>query len=342
MRCAVIWTLVFGASTAYAHSNGVISNALFSSPAAPVITPADMGVAPFTFASADGSFPIAWEDGDTDPTGHFTFYYMDHNPSFQVLYTDIETIAQPVKELGSADAGPVAIYAGCTCIPDGDAGLSCPDLGASRDCRNGFTWDTSGVAAGTWWVVAVNNDPPYHVYAVSGAPVRVQHGGAQLPPAALVLRPDGIGSFDKSYRVQWLATGKAPLKIDLSYGLDEPGLVLGPTMSLAKNVMAPIEPDGTQVFDWDLTGVATLKVYFVRVRVTDGDGVSSYTDSRFGLSVYHPPPPGSDLSTGWPADLAMTTPPKGGCEVGQGSPATPLVLALLSALGLVIAVRRRA
>lgn len=334
----VLPVLVVLEGLAWAHLGGVVSNARFTNPAGPATQPADMGVtiAPFDFETADTEVTIAWTDGDMDPTGIFTFYYLPWAPSTQVTPTMIEMLGTQLRETGKAEDG-VSIYASCEC--DADAGVVCGDPG-TRDCRNAFMWDTHMVPNGTYWVVAVNNDPPYHVYSVASAPVRVQHGGGEPPPAALVLRPDGFGSWDKSYRVQWLAKGKPPLKIDLSYGLDSPEAVLGPVTELAKDVQAPVAADGTQSYDWDISQLETLKLYFLRVTVTDGDGRQTYTNSRFGLSVYHPSQSGSVPDASMAPDMA--TPPmpsSSSCASGAGA-AAPTTTALALVLLLIVLARR--
>ena len=35
------------------------------------------------------------------------------------------------------------------------------------------------LAPGEYWIAAVNNDPPFHLYNLSYAPVRVSHGTAR-------------------------------------------------------------------------------------------------------------------------------------------------------------------
>ena len=350
-RLSVVAVFVCAAAIAHAHVGAQVSNAAFTSPAGPTVMPGDnsVTVAPgFAVATADASFHLEWMDGDTDPTGRFFFYYLDHEPSFQVLPSDLENIATPIKGL-AGDGGvitdvPVAVWAGCTCVSDG--GIMCPDAGV-RYCPNDFTWDTSGVAEGVYWVVAINNDPPYHVYSVGPGPVRVAHAAASPPPAAIVLRPDGFGSADDTYRVQWLAQGKEPLTFDLAYGLDEQGAVLGPVTSLGNNVTPIKNADGTYSWDWDVHGLDSLKVYFLRVTVHDADGKQSYTDSRLGLSIYHP---GPDMTTaptdgGVPVDMAVTPmKQKSGCEMSAAQTAAPFVPLVLLALiygGMSLARRRR-
>ncbi|HZS37507.1 MAG TPA: hypothetical protein VFF06_11810 [Polyangia bacterium] len=336
MRRVVFLAVLFLAQPARAHLGAVVANARFTKPPPPSVTAVDAGVAlaPFTFESTGpGSFTytVSWEDGDNDPTGRFYFYFLDHCPSFAVAPADIKTMATSIPD------GALGIWASCDCNPD--AGVICPDAGV-RDCRNSITWDTSTLATGTYWVIAVNDDPPYLVYSVSGSPVRVQHQAADpQPPAAIVLRPDGFGSWDTSYRTQWYAVGKPPLTIDLSYGIDDPTKVLGPTTSLIKDVHGYQNPDGTVAWDWDVSGLESLGVYFLRVTVTDGNGAafSTYTDSRYQLSVFHP-----DLDAGaGPTDMHVSgdghitlKPPPGGCALAPGESALVLAGPLLVALAL--------
>jgi hypothetical protein len=339
-RALVLGVILIGSSTARAHIGAVVANARFTSPATPMVTAADAGVllAPFTVESVAAGAPVTvtWEDGDNDPTGRFYFYYIDHCPSFDVPVTDIEST------LATAIPDGNGVWASCVCNPDAGMGVTCPDAGPTgRDCRNAITWDTTSVPTGTYWIVAVNNDPPYHVYSVSGSPVQVTAAGDQTPPAAIVLRPDGYNAYDKSYRVQWFAVGTPPLKFDLAYGIEDPALVLGPTTSLGTNVQGFSDPDGTWSWDWDISSYTNLGVFFLRVTVTDGNGKSTYTDSRFGLSVFHPSLDGGppDLSK-HPTDMLTLKPPPHGCEVAPGGEFWTLLAPFGAAFALLIFVRR--
>src|SRR5262245_59032695 len=137
MRPALCVLLLSG--VAHAHTGGTAVNATFTQPAAPTLGPGDLSfmVAPYTFATADTTFTVSWDDGDTDPTGHFTFYYLDHQPTFGVTPADVESIATPIREVGKPTE-LVQIWASCTCMDVG--GVMCPDLGAPRDCRSSFVW----------------------------------------------------------------------------------------------------------------------------------------------------------------------------------------------------------
>src|SRR5581483_4448020 len=76
------------AAPAEAHIGAILAQARFSAPPTPKVTPSDMGVIfdnTYPWAAADQAYTIAWDDGDNDPTGNFSFYYLDHCPTFQLL-----------------------------------------------------------------------------------------------------------------------------------------------------------------------------------------------------------------------------------------------------------------
>jgi hypothetical protein len=347
MRLAVAAALLV-ALRAEAHLGATVATAAFSSPAGPTLTLVDGGyrVAPFVPTTVDGAATIAWNDGDVDPTGRFTFYYLDHAPVAEVQPSDIPQLATPI-------AGGDGIWVSCTCGPP----ASCGDDAGARRCDNALVWDTSALAPGSYYIIALNNDPPYQIYSVSDGPVRVVHGGATPGPAVVVLRPDGVGAYDTSYRAQWLAVGAGLLRIDLSWGYNEFGLALNPPTPLASDVQAIANGDGTQSWDWDLSSLASGERYSLRVRATDGLGRTAFSDARLALAVLHAAPSPSpdfavstmaaptDLSVAAvePADLAVAPsaiadaaavdavaprPVAGGCQVATGPPPLPLALAL--------------
>lgn len=328
---------------ARAHVGGTVAVAKFKSPADPVVAhdePLDT-VDPFSLATADGSFTIVWDDGDTDPTGRFTFYYLDHEPTYQVTVDDLTTgglatvIEDPINKTGG-------YFASCTCSMD--MGVVCPPdvRDPNGNCANQLVWNTSALAKGTYWVIAVNDDPPFHVYYAANAPVVVAHGGETPPPAVVVVRPDGFGAWDQSYRLQWLAFGKAPLTFALSYGIEDTGSALQIAGDIADPVQVTQNADGTFSYDWDTSALPNNMSYFVRFKVTDADGVSTFTDSHFGIKVFHN---GGMNATPLP-DMAMAPPRKHGCDVepGASSSSGALATTLLALAGVALAlyVLRRA
>ena len=204
-RCAIL--LSFYCSAAYAHVGSVVSLARFVNPP-PLLTSPDGGVTSAAIQIADGSFDVTWNDGDMDPTGRYFFYYLDRQPPSGASTADVVKLATPIPE------GSAGIWTACDCI-DGN-GVSCPDAGV-RDCRDDFVWDTHALAAGSYWIIAVDNDPPYYLYSVAESPLRVAHAGTP-PPAALFITPNGIGAADASYKLSWVAAGDAPLQFDLAWG----------------------------------------------------------------------------------------------------------------------------
>ncbi len=340
--CAALTVGVGG--VARAHVGAAVAVCKFTNPPDPMIVHADPSdsVPGFAFTSADASFTVQWTDGDSDPTGRFTFYYMDHQPNFEVTADDIEAgvatkIADPINNAGG-------YFVSCYC--EGDQGVTCPtnDMGGAivRDpatsCANQFTWNTSTIAPGTYWLVAVNNDPPFHVAYAATAPLRIAHGGT-LRPAALIVRPDGYGTWDQSYHMQWLADGKAPLTFALAYGIEDTGAATATPMPIASGLSPTPASDGSYGYDWDTSQLPSNKSYWLRLTVTDGDGNSSFTDSHFGVNVSH------SGMTMPPPDLAMAPKKKSGCEVGPDEePARGVVAlgAVVAALALAYYVARRA
>ena len=168
--------------------------------------------------------------------------------------------------------------------------MTCPVV--TRDpagnCANQVTWNTSVIAPGTYWIIAVNNDPPFHVYYSSNAPIRVEHGGT--PPAggadraARRLRRRGT----RRYHLQWLADGKAPLTFDARVRRSRTRARRSCRRRDSPRALMPApNADGTFGYDWDVSGLDTNKAYWVRLTVTDGDGNSTFTDSHFATTIFH-------------------------------------------------------
>jgi len=338
--CGALTLLAALAAPARAHVGAAVAVAKFTTPADPMIMHVDPNDAitptPFQWTMADASYTVTWTDGDTDPTGRFTFYYMDHQPTFQVSADDVETggIATKIDDPINTSGG---FFASCYC--EGDQGVTCPMVvrDPAGNCANQVTWNTSAIAPGTYWIIAVNNDPPFHVYYPSNAPVRVVHGGTPLP-AALIVRPDGFGAWDTSYHLQWIADGKAPLSFKLEYGLEDTGTALMPSTTIATGLMPTPNADGSFGYDWDISQLSNNLAYWVRLTVTDGDGNTAYTDSHFATTIFHTgivPTP----------DMAMAPKKKSGCEVGPDDAPSRGGLAMLIVLGALAAafyVARRA
>ena len=341
--CAAL-AVAFSSRPARAHIGATVAVAKFTNPGDPLITHVNPNDAvtplPFVWATSDASYTVTWNDGDADPTGRFVFYYMDHQPTFQVTPDDVESggIATRIDDLVNNTGG---YFASCYC--EGDQGVTCPNVvrDPNGNCANQITWNTTAIAPGTYWIIAVNNDPPFHVYYPTNAPIRVAHGGTPLP-AALIVRPDGFDAWDSTYHVQWVADGKAPLSFALAYGLEDTGTALMPQAVIASGLTPTVNADGTFGYDWDISQLANSMQFWVRLTVTDGDGKSTFTDSHFAVNIFR-------NGTTTPPDLAMAPPKKkSGCEIGppheDGGPSrgAASLLAVLGALALAFYVARRA
>jgi hypothetical protein len=330
VRLAFVFGSLLCSATVFAHGN-VPSPATFTSPprlSAMATDAGDRFFAPYTFATADASFDVTWEDGDVDPISQHFFFYMDHPPPVALKVSDVEAVATAIPE----SAG--GFWAACSCADDFG---SCPDIGAPRDCRNGFTWDTHALAPGSYWIIAITRDAPYDIFTVSDGPVRIAHGGP-LPPAVIVVRPDGFGTFDQSYTARWIVAGTDPVHVDLSYASDvdvRNGTAFKP---LAADVPMMAWPDGTSYYAWDLTGLESARIFHLRATVMDASGITAFADSRNGVTVFHP---GDNPDLAAPGvDMATTTGGDDGCALGGASPA-PLGALLLGLVILIFALSRR-
>jgi hypothetical protein len=319
---------------AYAHVGAMVTPARITSPPRLSIVAPDGGaVTPLLVA--DTTVNVAWEDGDVDPTGRYYFYYLDHRPTAIITTFDVKAIATPIPE------GSGGIWISCTC--SGDAGVICPDAGV-RDCRNAFAWDTSALPTGSYWVIAVDLDPPFNVYTVSETPVRVAHGGAPPPPAVVLLHPNGIGIADARYDADGLifgGGGSAPLTVDFEYGASAYPGVLDPTSVVERAAQPTVDPDGRFRYVWDTSAIGADDVY-LRARVTDGLGRTVYSDSD-GVGIAHGGDGGVVIRF---ADLGAPPPKKGGCDVaadggGGGLPLYALLASPLFVGVLLVRLRRR-
>jgi hypothetical protein len=313
------WILpLFCCSAALAHVGGKVSLAQFTHPP-PLLTAPDGGVTAAAIPTADTSYDVTWVDSDSDPTGRYSFFYMDRPPPSGTSTADVAARGIPVGE------GP--IWSACDCVDDPTFMVMCPDAG-DRDCRNGFSFDTSALAEGAYWLIAVDNDPPYYLYSVSESPIRVGHGGTAAP-GALFLQPNGIGAADESFALRWVAAGDPPLEFDLAWAPND-GVDATPT-SIGKKVAATDEGNGQWSFPWDTSQLADGDV-FVQLTTRDAAGRSTVTNS-LNLTIFH----GAarpDLANAPDLSMTVTPPGDGGCEVAPGGNATAalfvgVVLALL-------------
>ena len=307
-------------SAASGHNGAQLSRADFLHPAPFVETAADGGVT-FSYVpeEADQRFRITWQDGDADPTGRFTFYYLDRAYPDAVTAAQIEMLGHPVVDVNGRAA---SVWASCTC--DENLGVTCPPIdfadGGHRWCDNFVDWDTRSVPDGAYFIAAVNDDPPYHVHNLSLTPVRVSHGGSR-PPIAIVLRPGGTGLADEGYEIALLAVGEPPLTVDLAFARDDAAHALGPVQAIATGLPVTLASDGAAHASWDTRAIPEGS-WFIRASVHDGLGRSAISDSRGGLSVLHLRDAGAptDLRLSSIQDLGsmMFAAPSPGCACALG------------------------
>lgn len=344
-----------------AHQGAVVAKAEMCNPPGPLQTPTDGGIdyhyePAYVPEEADQHYRFSWVDGDQDPTGRFTFFYVDHQLPAAVPpdAVDGQNGQTPIGKIIRTTGGKEArdIYVSCACAQrdaatgpcDGGTVPDCSDGGA-RWCDDTLDWDTSAVPPGVYWIAAVNNDPPYHVFNMSEAPVRVTHGGHK-PPVVQVVRPDGLGGgVDQSYRVVAIVAGTGALTMDVAYGINLPSDVLKPVTVVARKVPIQPAPDGTVTWDFDVSKLPN-NPYFVEITVTDDTGASTYSDSRYYLSVFHRAPPADlaaprDLAAA-PSDLGLTTQPGSCAAAGPTRAPTRTVATALAALAFALVLARRA
>jgi hypothetical protein len=343
MRLAIVMILLAAPVAAEEPPPQLASEARFLHPAAPAVIVLDGGATlsylGYLPETADAYYHIAWDDGDFDPYASFTFYYLDHLVSDAVNAEEILTIGAPVVDILGRPAANIA----ATCSCDSDGGFICPDLGA-RWCENFIDWDTHAIADGSYWVVAVNDEPPFFVYNASLAPVRIAHG-ARLPPAVLVELPDGLGHTDTSYRIEAIAIGTGTMKLDLAWGdASDPATVLQPVHPIASGLPVVIGSDGMTGYDWDVSGLDD-GAYFVRATLTDDNG-TAFSDSRYPLDVFHDHP--ADLAFSPARDFAIPISDGGmnasgcSCAIARRRPAPPMAfIAVALAIGCAIGRSRR-
>jgi hypothetical protein len=335
--------LAVAAGRARGHVGAVVSTANFVTPPPPTSVLADAGriVAPYTFATADKSYTISWLSNN-DPTGRFVFWYMDHAPNFAVSVDQIEGSSVGAVKINDAINLAGGYFISCYCSPD--AGVACPTdpRSPTGNCNTQLTWDTSQLPPGAYSVVAVNTDPPFHVYNSALAPVIVAHGST-APPTAIFVRPDGYGAYDTSFRAQWIATGTPPLTFELAYGIAAPDHVLDPPLPVATNIMALHNSDGSFGFDWDVSKLVDGNSYYLRLTISDGNHISTFTDSYYAVQIFH----GGGTIAGPPVDMSVAPPrPKkttrSGCDLGGDGDGRGLIVVLLLVGAAVYFARRRA
>jgi hypothetical protein len=179
-------------------------------------------------------------------------------------------------------------------------------LGLSAATQSSWTWDTSQVAAGRYFLYAVFHNPPFNTLVMPFAVVAVAHGATvpAVPAAVFVRSPRGSGVVAGSVNVAFdAAPGDAsgPVSVDLYAG--------APPDAANPVLVAQGVPSGVaRSVSWDARA-ATSGEYVFKAVLRDSSG-----------NVL-----ASALSPGT-VEVGAAAP--GGCGTGEGAVA-PIVLALL-------------
>lgn len=156
-----------------------------------------------------------------------------------------------------------------------------------KDPDNSYTWDTSDVPAGSYFIWSVVLEPPEAILSpqiVSFSPgvLTIAHPGDEVHPALLVTTPSSPFQFaDEEHVVRWQA-----------FDPDGTGLVtieVG-TSSLGEDfeTIAADLPASDESFLW-ITEDVPEDEWQVRATITDARGLSFTTYSQYVLQVTHVP-----------------------------------------------------
>jgi hypothetical protein len=180
-------------------------------------------------------------------------------------------------------------------------------LGLSATAQTSWTWDTSQVSPGTYFLYAVFHNSPFHTLVMPFAAVTVSHAAPQQAPAILIRTPRGTSAVGGTVSVAFdanpgaTASASPDALVDLSVG--SPPDAADGTL-IASGLQAGI----AQTVSWD-SSLATSGSYVFKAVLRDSAG-----NEATALS------PGIvEVGNGAPA---------GNCETGSG-PIAPSALLLL-------------
>lgn len=228
-----------------------------------------------------------------------------------------------------------------------------------RATENAYTWDTSTVAAGAYWLWSIAEDPdlaiPSQSIVFSPFPVVVAHEGDRVAPFATLETPDSPAAFAEGDRYELRYTVFDPDQsgqLSLERALEDPGGG-APTGFLAVGDPWSAEPgEGERVID---TSTWPQGHHVLRITIEDGRGARFSSFARHALLVDREAPPldaGVDdaapaLPDAGPPDAMSEAPhahpdePGGGCQCKAPPRSRPFTAGLL-ALGLIFPLCRRA
>lgn len=240
---------------------------------------------------ADASYTFAWVDSDqltSTGTATIDWFYTATNP--------------PTFPAGGIPAGlegtPIVLG-----IPESDT-------------ANQYTWDTRGVAPGSYWIWSIVNEPPgergsIQIVAFSPGVVTIAHPGDDISPAVVIKRPDSPYRWaDESYVVEYAAFDpdrSGRVRLEAARASHEDELIL-----LADDLHT-----STTTFHWN-TSALPEGDWLLRATLTDARGRTFSAYGRFFLLVVHATLPDAGVP---PADGAVDGgEPDAGPALEDGAP----------------------
>ncbi|MCA9550556.1 MAG: hypothetical protein KC933_11010 [Myxococcales bacterium] len=213
-----------------------------------------------------------------------------------------------------------------------------------KDHTNTFTWDTTAVPAGSYFLWSRVVEPPEEfmspqIISFSPGILTVAHPGDPVYPALLITTPDTPFRYaDEEFLLKWSAfdpdgSGRVTIEVGTSsMGLDY--------QTLVEDVPAV---DGEYL--WDTSGLAEGD-WFIRGSLVDGRGLGFTTYAQYLLLIAHDigAPDAGVEADGGPRDAGQPAvdagvkvkAPKEGCrcaEPSAGAPLAGLLAGILVATG---------
>jgi len=231
-------------------------------------------------ASADRTLTVTWQDSVDGPSA-----------TFDILASPEPVPAYPMHSFPAELPGEVLA------------------LGLSATARSDWTWDTSQLAPGTYFLYAVFHNSPFNTLVMPFAVVSVSHGAAAAVPvpAIIVRSPRGASAASGAITVAFdAAPGTSGASVDLYVGSP-------PDAADATLIASGLSTAVGQSVPWESSGASNGNYVFKAVlRDASGNALAS------ALS------PGT-------VEVGAVNAAGGSCATGAG-PFAPLSLLLLAAL----------
>ncbi|HEY5998126.1 MAG TPA: PKD domain-containing protein [bacterium] len=163
------------------------------------------------------SFEVRWTDGDPDSAALVSLYYDDDGDGF--------------------DGTPIVAAI------------------AENDAANAFTWDTSALADGSWWVYAVIADEENEARAYGAGPVVIDRTAPVVtasPAGGLFNAPQGVVlTASETAVIRYTTDGSAPTAASPVYAGPIAVPVSGTLRFFAVDPAGNVGPEGSETYDID-------------------------------------------------------------------------------------------